>query len=364
MFRVKQFLPLTLSFLFLSCKNEGGYTYAIKDFRKPLQSHLTRIVSKRIVMSSDSSLRKMATDKELLQLSTSEHPVLRATAYREMLNRKSFNHFDILMNHLDDTAIVATDAGEFGIWVRTVSDDILQEAAWKTKEAKSKTVEQVLTKHNYLRSAYLILLEIEPQEKYYSIIKDMATRPRHISEDGYELNFDDIEHALYGLAKFRKKQDVGIIKEQLMKKPWQLSYVSFRLMKEFPDTSYLDVFQSYHRRQFYKSTGHSRNGFSGYYYDRADPEDFIKALAEQQNEGSARLLDTMLNLLPLQTCLPNKKNIIEEVIMEIWGHPCLAYARLRQKIKSQAKEILKWQLSFSMDAKNEPIDTTKENIRW
>jgi hypothetical protein len=46
--------------------------------------------------------------------------------------------------HLDDTALVFIDAGEFGIWDRTVSDDILQEAGWKTQEAKNKTVEKVL----------------------------------------------------------------------------------------------------------------------------------------------------------------------------------------------------------------------------
>ena len=156
-------------------------------------------------MYYDSSLRNMATDKELNELILSEHPILRASAFREMLHRKSFNHFDILMNHLDDTAFVAIDEGEFGIWHRTVSDYILEEANWKTHEAKNKTIELVLTKHNYLRSAYIILLQIEPQEKYYSLIKDMATRPRRLSDDGYELDFDDIEYALYGLAKYKNQ---------------------------------------------------------------------------------------------------------------------------------------------------------------
>ena len=318
-------------------------------------------------MSYDSSLRYIATNEELMQLSYSEHPVLRASALREILYRKSFNHFDILMHHLDDTALVETDAGEFGIWARTVSDDILQEGTWNSKEEKDKTIEQVLTKHNYLRSAYLILLELEPQGKYYSIIRDMATRPRRLSEDGYELDFGDIEHALYGLAKFRQRQDVKIIKEHLLKKSWQLSHISFRLMKEFPDTSYLEVFTSYHRRQFYRSTGHSRNGFSGYYYDRADPEDFISALVMQQNDGSARLLDTLLTLLPLQKCFPNKKYVIDHTIMEIWEHPCLAYTNLRQKIKLRAEEISKQVLKIPVDAENDPIDkidTTKKTIRW
>ena len=351
----------------MSCKNESSYTYAIKDFRKPLQPYLIKIVSTGIVTYHDSSLRNMLTDKELLQLGQSEHPVLRASAFREMLQRKTFNHFDILMNHLDDTAIVATDAGEFGIWYRTVSDDILQEAGWKTQEEKNKTIEQVLTKHNYLRSAYLILLKIEPQEKYYSFIKDMATRPRRLSEDGYELDFDDIEYALYGLAKFKKKEDVNIIKKQLMERVWQLSDISFRLMKEFPDTAYLEIFRTYHRRRFYRFSGDNRYGFTGNDDNQASSEDFIEALVSQQSDKSAQILDTILRRLPSVTCVSNKEYIEDELVMQIWENPNPVYAKLRDRIKGKAQEILKGRISLPVlpvDPIKIPIDTTKENIRW
>lgn len=365
MFQTRLLLFILTTFLFWSCKTDSKYNYAIKDFRNSLQPHLIKIVSKGIVMYYDSSLRNMATDNELVKLSQSEHPVLRASAFREMLLRNSFNHFDILMNHLDDTAMVETDAGEFGIWTRTVSDDILQEAGWKTKDEKSKTIEKVLFKHNYLRSAYIILERIEPQDKYYPFIKDMATRPRRLSDDGYELAFGDIEYALYGLAKFKKQDDVKIIKKQMMENVWKLSDVSFRLLKEFPDTSYFDILQTYHRRRFYKFSGNRPGGFSGYVADRAAPEDFIQALVVQQSNRSANLLDTMLNRLPLQTCMPDKESIINEIVTAIWEHPCPAYVRLREKIKPKAEENLKWQISIPMDSSYQiPIDTTAIKIRW
>ena len=117
MIRLKHLLLLTLIVCFLSCKNEQNHTYAIKDFRISLQPFLQKIVSKGIVTYYDSSQIKSITDKELIRLGKSEHPVLRATAFREMLERNTFNHFDLLMKHLNDTAIVAIDAGEFGIWV-------------------------------------------------------------------------------------------------------------------------------------------------------------------------------------------------------------------------------------------------------
>src|SRR5687767_13290562 len=153
MFRPRQLLFPSLIILFLSCNNDLGNTYSIKDFPKSLQPHLIKIVSKGIVSYYDSSLRHMATDHELVKLSQSEHPALRASAFREMFHRESFNQFDILMDNLDDTASVLTDEGEFGISFKTVSDDILNEAEWQTQEAKNKTVEKVLTKHNYLSSA-------------------------------------------------------------------------------------------------------------------------------------------------------------------------------------------------------------------
>lgn len=360
------FFFLSIMLLFWSCKTDNKYNYAIKDFRSSLQPHLTKMVEKGIVMYSDSALRNMATDEELERLGKSEHPILRAAAFREMLNRKSFKHFDIIIKHLDDTALVFTDAGEFGIWDRTVSDDILQQAEWKTQEEKNKTVDQVLTKHNYLRSAYIALKGLEPQEKYYPFIKDMATRPRRLDPyEGYELGFGDIEYALYGLAKFKKNGDAEIIKKKLMEHVWRLSDVSFQFMKEFPDTAYFDVLQTYHRRQFYKFSGNRPHGFSGVVADRAAPEDFIQALVVQQTDRSARLLDTMLNNLPKYERMPDKETIISEVITAIWEHPCPAYARLRDKIKPKAEEILKWRISIPMDSLYQTrVDTTERKFRW
>jgi len=335
------------------------------DFRKSLQPFLINIVSEGIVTYHDSSDIKGILDDELIRLGKSDNPILRATAFTEMLDRSSFNQFDIVMKHLDDTAIVATDHGEFGIKFETVSDYLIGRARWETAHARARTIESVLTKHNYLSSAYNILTTIEAQEKYYSFIKDVATRPRRLDRyEGYELGFYEIEYALYGLAKFRKKEDVQIIKTKLMKHVWDLSDVSFRFMKEFPDTAYLDVLQYYHRRQFYKFSGIRPHGFTGYNADRAAPEDFIEALVVQQNDRSAKLLDTMLTYLPKYSCMPDKENIINSVIEQIWEHPCPAYARLREKVKHKAEEILKGRIRMTLDPLDIPVDTTKRTYYW
>ena len=109
------------------------YSYAIRDFKKTLQPYLTEVVSKGIVGYDTTTyyINLNATDKELRQLSRCEHPVLRAVALRGMLSRPSFNHYEVVMNNLDDTAMVAVDWGEWGLKYFRVSDDMLHESKWK-----------------------------------------------------------------------------------------------------------------------------------------------------------------------------------------------------------------------------------------
>lgn len=365
--KLRQLLLPVLFIFFLSCKSEQGGSSAIKDFRKSLQPFLHSVVAKGWVTGHDSAQIKSITDEELTRLTRSENPVLRATALREMLDRSSFNYFDVVMNHLSDTAIVVVDVGEFGAQFITVSDCILQEATWETETAREKTIEAVLTKHNYLQSAYSILRILEPREKYYPYIKDMALRT--IPENTDNLNtvkFRDIEYALYGLAKFRKKEDIPAIKNKLSEHIWEISDISFRLMQEFPDTAYLDVLQTYHRQEFYHFSGNRPYGFSGSYTDNASPENFIDALVVQQNERSAKLLDTILTTLPKYTCMPYRENIITAVIMAIFEHPCPAYNTLRNKIAPKAKEILKEHISTPLiiDAAPPEQYPIKRKIHW
>src|SRR5690606_21380397 len=130
----------------------------------------------------------------------------------------------------------------------------------------------VLFRHNYLQSAYIVLKQLEPKEKYYPYIKDMALRPRKIdSREGKELGFGDTEYALYGLAKFQKVDDVKLIRKRLIKHYWKMSDISFQLIQDYPDSAYFGVLHEYHRRRFYKFSGFRPHGFTGFPADRAAP---------------------------------------------------------------------------------------------
>src|SRR5688572_6043984 len=109
-------LPLII-LIISSCRNDHKKTYAIRDFDKSLQPYLIEIVSKNVV-GYDSATKYItlhASDKELEDLSKSEIPVLRAVALNEMIRRDSSVHFNLIMQNLDDTAVVAVNDGEWGI---------------------------------------------------------------------------------------------------------------------------------------------------------------------------------------------------------------------------------------------------------
>src|SRR5579862_6701984 len=91
--KLNHFLLPTLIFLLSACKNDQGNSYAIKDFKKSLQPFLLKIVTTGIVTYYDSSQIKSITDGDLIRLSKSENPVLRATALYESFG--SGGHYSI-----------------------------------------------------------------------------------------------------------------------------------------------------------------------------------------------------------------------------------------------------------------------------
>lgn len=354
--------PLTIACVVLpllvcSCKENNKYRYAIKDFKQSIQPYLTNIVSKGVVMARDSALQHLATNEELINLAQSEHPVLRASAFREMLERNSFNHFEILMNHLDDTAIVATDEGEWGILHKTVSDELIEVATWKDSSDRNKTIEQVITKHNYLRSAYTILSKIKPQEKYYPFIKEMAIRERR-SITGYDKPWTgDLELALYGLASFKKVEDIKTIKTLLLDNAWNMHAYSFKTLKEFPDTAYLDVFDKYYKDFFYGNVYNDRSVENAIH--------FVEAIATYKNDRSAKILEAILAKKPIVDFSADTAWLKNRIVYAIWNNPCKAYVKLRRQIEPIIKENEKHTIALpAEESLYFKIDKRLERIGW
>lgn len=343
---------------FISCHNRHRNTYAIRDFNSNLQPYLVKVVSNGIV-GFDTFTRYIqfhTTDNELKQLSQSEHPVLRAIAFREMLERPTFNHFELIMNNLDDTAIVGTYAGERGIQYVKISDDILYHGRWIDTISKNKTIEEIIIKHNYLNSAYTKLLNIEPKELYYPYIREMAQRKKNYDEEIGEMDFDKIEYALYALAKFKKSEDIPIIKGSLLSNWWRMSQLSFRLMQEYPNETYLDVYEKFYPGSFYLKICRDQN--------INDAASFINSIATYKNERSALILNTILSRKPFMPCSTDTNTLKEELIYAIWNNRCNAYSKMIRQVESLVKNYEKNKIELLVEPVKLPQDTSAEPIRW
>lgn len=342
-------------FMFTSCKTKSKYSYAIKDFRTVLQPFLTSVVSTGVVMYYDSAFRHIATDQELICLSTSEHPVLRASALREIFYRNLPNRNELLLSHLDDTAIVATDAGEFGTRLEMVSDDILEQATWTKKEDRDLVVDRVITQHNYLRSAYTALLKLEPQNLYYSYIRTMASRPFESNRFGSYAP-ESVDCALYSLAQFQKPEDKKLLKGILLQISLRNSLYRMKLLKDFPDTSYIDVLDNYYPRNFYYDLC---NGTSD-----AQALEFIEVVGTYKSLRSAKILDSILNF-KRSFCYPAQSEYFKKSLAyAIWDNDCPAYAALRKQVRLAILQYEKTKLEALPIEELEPLPGDNEDCLW
>ena len=355
-----------LLFAFVGCNTDTRTSYAIRDFSKTLQPYLVRVVSEGVV-GYDTATRfilKHATDEDLKQLSQSEHPVLRALAFREMLDRPTFDHYDLIMTHLDDTAIVSIDDGEWGVRYRRVSDEVLQHGRWKDKSARKRTIDEVVLKHNYLNSAYGKLAGLERKEVYYPSIKEMSQNERSFCDYFY-----NNEQAQYALAAYQKKEDIPAIKQFLLSNKWRLSRISFGLMQNYPNETYLEIHEKYYLRHFY------RNLCTDQKVD--DAISFIKSVAVYKNDRSEKILRSILNRNPFMPCPVDTGYLKLELIYAIWNNPCIAYSKIRSQVESSIKEHeednrkneIKYKdgidsQNFEIDSSYLPKEALQEPIGW
>lgn len=257
-----------------SCTKLETYPYSIKDFDKQVQPFLRSIVQDGILYhenSGDESFEKKMTIKELKKLSKSEHPILRALALRVLVKRTDWDPTEWIKDCLSDTAVVVTDNGEFGINYEWVADIMLWNTSYPSTQKRAEMMDFVIKNHNNLRHAYPILTWVELKPEYYPIIKRMANRgPKSYEEanskNGNNYPFSIIEDALYGLARFQKKEDIPFIKSIILDDIYT-AQTSWGLMEDFPDTSYLEVFRKYVERQIIDDVD-NRSG--GHIYDFAN----------------------------------------------------------------------------------------------
>jgi len=234
---------------------------------------------------------------------------------------------------------------------------MLHESKWKDTATKNKVIEDIIIHHNYLNAAYFKSCDLPAKEQYYPYIKSIAQRKRNYSEEVGEMNFYEVEKALYALARYKKKKDIPIIKQLLLANTWRMQDASFGLMSRYPDTSYMEVYEYYYHWHFYSQIRESRS------VNRAI--DFINSIAIYKNDRSAKILLAILNRRPITPCDIDPWYLKHQLVNAIWDNQCAAYAPMMKQVKSLREEYKKGEISLPYDNPPYVRDTTEaEPVRW
>ena len=232
--------------IFFRCGQEKKYPYESSDFKPELKNHLDKIVATGQLLNDPDTLTRnffkdSCTKEELLKLLNFENPLVRVMAYGAIVNRNESDCFSILLNHLDDTTKVTwwyfdDAANDF-----MVSDLMIEKIAYGrklTQYQKDRLVDEVLFKHNYLGTVKSMIQDIQPKEKYYSVIRVAAQKALN--------SCHDLSNS-YSLAKFKKQKDIPLIKKNFSEYT-ENSYCNnnyFKAIEVFPDTAFFPVLTKY-----------------------------------------------------------------------------------------------------------------------
>jgi hypothetical protein len=325
---MKKNIYFLLLLLLFSCGNENPYPNKISDFNPELQVHLKKLASKKELSSGDTIsknyIKEKCSKEELLKLLKCENPLLRVIAYRAIVNRNEKDYFKILLGHLNDTTKVTWWYFEDAADSYNVSDLLIRKAVDNrklTKTEKQILADSVLFKHSYLETTYWVMTDIEPNEKYYSIIKQKSK----IKTNRCGLQ----SRSYYALSKFKKTEDLEFLKSVFSKLESPCEDWAFRAIEENPNKIYFPILEKYLKTI-------KKNKMV------VDIEEMIyycRSVAKYKSKESLMLLTEILN----------KSNYIDDrylslnqkyVFKAIHKHKTPIYADLYKKLKPQMGEYV------------------------
>ncbi|WP_298119425.1 hypothetical protein [Flavobacterium sp.] len=282
---MKKIAYIILISILFSCGREKPYPNKISDFRSELQIHLKKLASEKKLPSSDTIARNFikenCTKEELLKLLNCEDPILRVIAYRTLVNKNDKDYFKILLGHLSDTTKVEWWYYEDAADNFMVSDLLIRKAVDSRKlrqTEKNILVDSVLLKHIYLPNSIGMMMDINPQEKYYSIIKNQSSKS---SDECEKLAIT------FSLSKFKKENDVEYIKNNFKKfseNPNCNNYI-FKSFEEFPNKEFFPILVNFFNEEIKKKKQFGHDALKYY----------CRAIAKYKSQESLELLTQILD---------------------------------------------------------------------
>ncbi|MBI1307194.1 MAG: hypothetical protein GC181_11380 [Bacteroidetes bacterium] len=181
-------------------------------------------------------LRSVATEKELIKLTDHKNPSVRCYAFWALCDIYKVDILPILIKHIHDTAKVYVQFGCIGnLW--SVGDFFIHHATSDSTHPSILDSTQLATLDSFLlvipnklRSRFIAIQRIVPDNELYNLLKSMVTK-EHNGE------------ALVALAKFQKEEDILIIQQFLREGKYQNldNAIKYKAICEFPHPDFFPL---------------------------------------------------------------------------------------------------------------------------
>lgn len=306
------------------------YRYSFNDFKPEAKIYLEKLVQSGGTCSDAGNIAlNYLTDSvaidDLKRMTLAEHPLLRAAAFfalcfkyhdadstlehvpatqaqywrNDSTARRNSGLIDsILLNHLDDSAIISFCRGEWGTTYSYVSDYYLFISKGRTTILKTHLEEAIITNHTYLANSsnngFIYLLKMRG-EVSYKVIKDLA----HSWANNALVNGDEYT-LIEALSEYKKQEDIPFILFSLMRMGAEQSKSRlFYIAENNPDSAYfrfVDVFYRGFKKAVLKKSYWQYYG-EGPYFEvfRGKYLSFLGALAAYKNKRSLDIFNEILH---------------------------------------------------------------------
>lgn len=133
-----------------------------------------------------------------------------------------------------------------------------------------------------------------------------------------------------------------------------MGHFSFRLLKEYPNESYLEVLEMYSKKNLYRNICREQN------FD--DAVNFFESVALYKNKVSADLLNQILNRKPFMPCPSDSDQLRGSIYSAIWHNQCDAYSAIIDKIRPYMDTHQSKEIALPLDSSN--MVQIDETTRW
>lgn len=196
-------------------------------------------------------LKQNATDQELITLTDHKNPAVRSYAFQALAERNSNSIFEILLNHLTDTAQLQTfqgcivssqTVGDF--FLDVVTPPYISPTAYKLNRKQRKTVDSLLLYDDNARieNRAKLLENLEIDDSNYERIRKIYMEEKDPS-------------ALVALSKFNLEQDKQFIIDWLIKTKTREQYQGLKAARNFIDDDIYAYLIKIHAQEIKKPGG-------------------------------------------------------------------------------------------------------------